>query len=455
MADDAPDTPAPLALPGRSLLLLTLAAFLVRVGFLLFAPACELRGDEPSWVALGTQELVPLSPLRNDLVFYPPLYPYFIALVSRAFGSLQAVLVVQAALGALLAPAVAKVGAMAFGRRAALVAGVFAAFHPDLVWFATRFWSETLFVVLLWWALERTLAADTGGSRRTAAVAGLLWGLAALTRELALYLVPLAALWMLRPRAGAASDGRSRPWPRPAALVAPALLLAATLLTIAPWTVRNAIVFRAFIPVSTMGGLNLWQGNTTLTHLQIYDVLAGIDGPVAQDRYCRRMAVETIAARQPRWLLEKLREQMPEFWKAGSEVLDHLVGREACGPLAARTLVPIELVLVLPYLALVALLVVGLARLRFTGGATLLLLLLLAYNAAHVVAYATTRFRLPVMPVVFLVAAAVVSGRAEGALAPLRGPRLALFLLLAAGASWLVAPGLEELVVWQRLTGRG
>jgi len=455
VADTADVRPPTGALSGRALLILTAAAFLVRAAFLLFAPACELRGDEPSWVALGTQELVPLSPLGNDLVFYPPLYPYFIALVSRATGSLQAVLVVQAALGALLAPAVANVGVAAFGRRTGLVAGVFAAFYPDLVWFATRFWSETLFVVLLWWAIERTLAADATGSRRTAAVAGLLWGLATLTRELSLYLVPLAALWMLRPRAEAASGGRSRPWPRPSALVAPALLLAVTLLTLAPWTLRNAIVFRAFIPVSTMGGLNLWQGNTTLTHLQIYDVLAGIDGPVAQDRYCRRMAIETIAARQPWWILEKLREQMPEFWKAGSEVLDHLVGREACGPLAARALVPIELVLVLPYLALVALLVVGLARLRFTGGATLLLLLLLAYNAAHVVAYATTRFRLPVMPVVFLVAAAVISGRAGGALAPLRGPRLALFLLLAAGASWLVAPGLEELVVWQRLTGRG
>lgn len=455
MAEPARDTPAALTLSDRPLLLLTAAAFLVRVGFLLLAPACELRGDEPSWVALGTQELVPLSPLRNDLVFYPPLYPYLIALVSRAFGSLQAVLVVQCAIGALLVPAVARAGALAFGRRSGLVAGALAACYPDLVWFATRFWSETLFVALLWWAIERTLAADASGSRRAAAVAGLAWGLATLTRELALYLVPLAALWLLRPRAAAASGSRRWLRPSPSALVAPALLFAATLLVIAPWTLRNALVFRAFIPVSTMGGLNLWQGNTTLTHLQIYDVLAGIDGAVAQDRYCRRMALETIAARQPGWIFEKLGEQMPEFWKAGSEVLDHLVGREACGPLATRTLVAIELLLVLPYLALFGLLVVGLARLRFSGHAALLLLLLVAYNAAHVVAYATTRFRLPVMPVVFLVAAALVGGRAQGALAPLGRRRLAAIVLLAVYAAWLVAPGLDELAAWRILTGRG
>jgi 4-amino-4-deoxy-L-arabinose transferase-like glycosyltransferase len=440
----------------RALLLLTTAAFLVRAAFLLLAPACEYAGDEPSWIALGTQELVPLSPLRNDLVFYPPLYPYFIALVWRATGSLPAVLWLQAAIGALLVPAVARVGSLAFGRRAGLVAAALAAFYPDLVWFATRFWSETLFIVLLWWAAERTLTADRTGSRRTAAAAGLLWALATLTRELALYLVPLAALWMLRPRA-AAPARKWFSWLRPprATLLTAATLVAASLLAIAPWTIRNAIVFRAFIPVSTMGGLNLWQGNTTLMHLQIYELLARIEGPVAQDRYCQKLAWQTISARQPTWILEKLAEQMPEFWKAGSEVLDHLVGREACGPLTTTALVPIELVLVLPYLALLVLFVAGLARLRFGAQAALLLLLLAAYNAAHVVAYATTRFRLPVMPVVFLVAAAVIAGRSEGSLRPLRGRRAVLLVLLVLVAAVLIAPGLGELAFWQLLTSRG
>jgi hypothetical protein len=71
------------------------------------------------------------------------------------------------------------------------------------------------------------------------------------------------------------------------------------------------------------------------------------------------------------------------------------------------------------------------------------------------VAYATTRFRLPVMPVVFLVAAALVAGRSEGALAPLGGRRLAALVLLAVYAGWLFAPGLDELAAWRILTGRG
>ena len=59
--------------------------------------------------------------------------------------------------------------------------------------------------------------------------------------------------------------------------------------------------------------------------------------------------------------------------------------------------------------------------------------------------YATTRFRLPVMPVAFMVAAALVVGRRDGSLAPLRGGRLALLAALALAAAASVAPGLREL----------
>ena len=436
---------------------LAAAALFVRAAYLVLEPRCALTGDEPSWIELGRQLARPaiaFSPLRSDLVFYPPVYPYFVGALFRRFGSMAAVLWVQVVLGALLVPVVGRAAARAFGPRASVLATAFTAFYPELVWYPAHYWSETVFLLLLWAAIERALAADATSSWRTAAAAGALFGLATLTRELALYLVPLVLLWMVRPWAvGATSVGTRIVLSRNRLVGAGALLLA-TVITIAPWTLRNAIVFRAFVPVSTMGGLNLWQGNTTLTHLQIYDLLAGIDGAVAQDRYCRRLAWETIAGRQPGWVFEKLAEQMPEFWKAGSEVLDHLVGRDACGPLAPPRLVVIELVLVLPYLAVLALALVGVVRLRFTPPAVLLLVLAAAYNAAHVAAYATTRFRLPVLPVLFMLAGALIVGRGDDSLAHLRGRRLALLALLALAAIAVLAPGMEELLTWRRLTGR-
>jgi hypothetical protein len=436
----------PDAVSPRALVVLTGAAFLARALYLLLEPRCELVGDETSWIAFSAVVVRHphwLSPFKNRLIFYPPAYEYFIALVRLAFHSLAAVQWAQVALGALLVPAIARSGGRAFSPRVGIVAAAMAALYPELLWYSAHFWSETLFLLFLWWAIERTLEADASGSTRVAALAGLLWGLSALTRELSLYLVPIAALWLLRPARGFR--------PAAGALVRASALVLALVLSVAPWTIRNAIRYRAFIPISTMGGLNLWQGNTTITHLQIYDEVDRIDGPVAQDRFCRRMAWRAIRNQQPYWILAKLESQMPEFWKASAEVLDHLAGREACGPLPARTLAALEVAFVGPYLVLLGFFVVGLARLRPGAGGWLLLVLLAAYNLAHVVAYATTRFRVPILPIVFMVAAAAVVGER---LAPLREWRVVLLVLLVAIALAVVGPGLTGLVTWSLLTGR-
>jgi hypothetical protein len=431
----------------RTLVLLTVVAFAVRVAALLLEPHCPPTGDESTWLALGLNELGRpnrgLSPLRNRLIFYPPLYPYFIAILHRGFSTLVGILWVQAALGALLVPAVGRAGRMAFGAKVGLVAAALTAVYPDFVWFSVHFWSETLFVVLLWWALEQTLRADESGSRTAATAAGVLFGLTTLTRELALYLAPLAAFWLLRGRLLGVARA-----PRPGGFARAAVFVSCLLLTLAPWTIRNALVFHAFIPVSTMGASNLWQGNVPLTHLEVHATLGDASGPVERDRLARRLAWEAIRSRQPFWILEKLAGQMPEFWKAGSEIHDHYLGRRSCGAIAPATALALEALVVGPYLVLLGLSLIGLARLRIVAGAVLLLVMLAAYNLAHVIAYATPRFRLPFLPVVFLLAALALVTPREGVRAPLRGWRVAGLVVLAALVALVLSANLDELVIW-------
>ncbi len=433
--------------------MLTLVAFAVRAAALLLEPHCPPTGDEPTWLALGLRELGRpnrgLSPLRSRLIFYPPLYPYFIAIVHRVFGTLTGILWVQAALGALLAPAVGRAGRIAFGAKVGLVAAAFVAVYPDFVWFAVHFWSETLFVVLLWWALEEVLRADDRGRRTAAAAAGVLFGLSTLTRELALYLAPLAALWLLRDRLPGVRSAL-----RPGAVGRAVVFVACLIATLAPWTIRNVIVFHAFIPVSTMGGSNLWQGNVPITHLEVHARLGRVSDPVQRDRLARRLAWEAIRARQPFWIIEKLRGQMPEFWKADSEILDHYVGRRACGPVTPSAALALEALVVSPYLVLLGLSLVGLARLRLVAGAVLLLMMLAAYNLAHVIALATTRYRLPILPVVFLLAALALVAPREGVRAPLRGWRIVGLVGLALLAALVVLADFDETVIWSVLAGR-
>jgi hypothetical protein len=291
----------------KGLLIATLAGLLVRAAFLLLEPPVERMGDEPSWIAHGVHGLVelnhPLSPFSPRILFYPPLYPYFIAVPYRLSGRLTSVLWLQVLVGALLFPAVGLLGARCFSPRTGLVTAAVVAVYPELVWFAAHFWSETLFLTLLFWGLERTTAADDArdGPARTVAAfaAGLILGFAALTRETALPVAALAAAWLAWPRSGRSG------W-RPGAV-----LLLATLLVVTPWTLRNWRVFGAFVPISTYGALNLWLGNTEADRDEVYRLSDSVEGPIAQYRLAREEARKAIARRQPAWILEKTVSELP------------------------------------------------------------------------------------------------------------------------------------------------
>jgi len=391
---------------GRRLALLTLAALVVRLAFVLLEPATHPVGDERTWTdwALNLcSARVHFSPLRIHLIFYPPVYPYFLAVLYGLTGTFETARWTQAALGALLVPAVGLAGARAFSPRAGLWAAAVAALYPELVWFSVHFWSETVFMVLLWWGIERLLAADAADGPGRAVAAGALWGLAILTRETVLYFVPLAALWLAtRPGSGAR--------------VRAAAFLAASLLVVAPWTYRNWLEFHAFVPVSTAGGQNLFQGNALIERDKTYEMVDAVQGRVAQYRYAMRMGLQAIRDRQPWWIFEKLRDEMPRFWEADSLVLVH-IKRGAYGPVAPALAVGVAVVVLAPYVGVLALAALGATRLRWSRPTVLLVALLGYYNLLHVVTHGFARYRLPVMPVVFLVAGVGWTAWREGELA--------------------------------------
>lgn len=417
----------------RKLWLLALLGLAVRAGFLLLEPATHPIADERTWTNWAVENLVTekvrFSPFRTRMIFYPPLYPYFIAVPYALFGTLAAVKWAQVVVSALLVPALGRVATRVFGEPAGVAAAALAACYPDLVWFSVHFWSETLFLFFLWWAFERLLAADARASLLDAGVAGVLWGLGVLTRETGLYLTPLVALWLgWRAAAGGTRRG--------------AAFLVAALLTVAPWTYRNWVVFQAFVPVSTAGGLNLYQGNAPLTRQQVYDEYEAVHGRVEQYRWARQKGIEVILERQPWWLFEKLRDEMPRFWEADGLALIH-IQRGAYGPVTPAARVAAWLVVVLPYLAVLGFFVLGLAALRPDRRVLLLLGFAVLYNLLHVVTHGFARYRLPVMPVVFACAAWAFSEWRAGRTPSLSPPRRALAVVLAAAFGATLLPSLR------------
>jgi 4-amino-4-deoxy-L-arabinose transferase-like glycosyltransferase len=102
-----------------------------------------------------------------------------------------------------------------------VVAAAFVAFDPVSTWYAAHFWAEPVFVLLLWFGIERVMAGDATGRLLPIATGGFAIGIAALTREPALYVLPLVAAWV----------GLGR---RKRSLLQAGLLLAVALLTVAP-----------------------------------------------------------------------------------------------------------------------------------------------------------------------------------------------------------------------------
>jgi Dolichyl-phosphate-mannose-protein mannosyltransferase len=403
--------------PLRKAVLLFVAAFAARAAFVVLEPPTRRVDDEPVWITLGREVAAAgFSPVRYAQVFHPPLYPYFVGALSTAFGSLDAVKWAQALMGASLAPLLFLLGTRAYGERVGLAAGALSAFYPELVWYCAHFWSEILFMTLLWWAFERLRASD-GGSVGAAAGAGVLWGLATLTRETVLFFLPLAAWWLARGRASG---------PRRAG----AFVLAAVAV-IAPWTARNAIVTGAFVPVATRGSFNVWLANTLRPWDEVYREHHAVEGgPIAQERHARREAQKAVLERQPRWLFDKAVHETKAFWGVNDQIVVHLE-RRAYKRLPVETNRLVAAVTVVPYLVVLVLAVPALAAARSSRASVLLLGFLLFSLVLHVVAFASPRFRLPVLPVLFLLAGQTL---ARGLVPTLRGlsrPRRAAGVLVA------------------------
>jgi hypothetical protein len=414
--------------PGlRTAAVLFTAAFAARAVLVLLEPPSRRVDDEPVWIALGQEVAAAgFSPLAFRQVFHPPLYPYVVGALGSAFGGLEAVKWAEAFIGALLAPIVFFLGARWLGERAGLFAGAAAALYPELVWYCAHFWSEIVFVTLLWWAFERLLASENG-SAGVAAVAGLLWGLAVLTRETVLFFVPLAAWWLFR---GSASGKRR----------AGAFLLAGAGV-IVPWTARNYAVTGALVPVATRGSFNLWLGNTLLPWDEVYrEHHATEGGPIAQERHDRQEALRAIVDRQPRWFFDKLVAESRAFWAVNDQIVVHLE-RRAYKRLSLATNRLVAALTVIPYLAVLALAIPALAALRADRASVLLAGFLLFTLALHVAAFGSPRFRMSVLPVLFLFAAQtldrglVASWRALTAGRRAAAAILAVLLALAVGVS--------------------
>jgi len=187
---------------------------------------------------------------RHPTAFVPPLYPFFLAGCYGLFGAHPLIVkILQAVLGGLLPWPVYKMGRLLGGERTALPAAAVTAVYPELVVMTGYLYTETFFILLVCMFFLHLLKAFRTGRTADWVLAGAVFGFGMLVRNLLFFFPFFLLFFCLAVRALRA---------RIKGLLLMSLVGYALLV---PWTVRNALVFHRFIPVSTSGSLEFWVGS--------------------------------------------------------------------------------------------------------------------------------------------------------------------------------------------------
>jgi tetratricopeptide (TPR) repeat protein len=375
--------------------------------------------------------------LPSGALTFNPLYPFFLAAVFRLFGEgLLAPRIVQVVLGLLTIVLIYVAGVrLAGGRRkgtlspnvVSLSAMAMAVLYPQFVLYEGMLLGTTLEIFLLTASFALALAMDEDlrgeqtlavGSKRMptwlgGGILGAMCGAGALGRpNLFLPLVAGLPLWFL------ARNWRRRLWLAPAIGFA----LGAALFLLPP-TVYNAKSTGRFVPVTAHGGINFYVGNRPGT-VGVYqppdDMRGEMRGLIADARsraeretgrtmtdaetsdYYMEKALTDIERDPARWLV-LLGRKLVLFWnKIEVHDMPEVLYFQDSLPLFKFPFLPFSVIGPLGLVGFVVLLRGGRNRsivCLFLGTATLSVLLF----------YANSRYRLPVVPVVILLAALFIA----------------------------------------------
>ncbi len=203
--------------------------------------------------------------------FRAPLYYYLLGWLYALFGpSLAVARAAGCVLGAATCSLIAWLGMELDGRKTGVLAGLLAAFYWPFIHFDGLLLTvglETFLGLLLLLLLMRAAAR---GSPFLFVLAGIAWGLAAITRPTILAFAPAVVLWswMARRRLAVGFPGpkgrRLEPPGRNAAaavLRSTALVFAGAAIVILPVTIRNRAVGGEWVLIASYGGVNFYIGN--------------------------------------------------------------------------------------------------------------------------------------------------------------------------------------------------
>lgn len=191
--------------------------------------------------------------LFKDAIYLEPLYPFILAAIYKIFThSLIAVAVLQAAIDTLTGLMLYFISLRIFNKKAIGLSAFFIYSCYAVSIFYTAFILDvTLSIFLVVSSVLATLYAQGGRENWRWYLAGFIWGLAILVRANVLLIMPFILIWIFVRNGNGKFGGAIR-----------CALLAAGLLTAAlPFSLRNYAIAGNFSPLAANGGINFYMGN--------------------------------------------------------------------------------------------------------------------------------------------------------------------------------------------------
>lgn len=379
-------------------------------------PAGELiLGDEATYLR-GARILAEQGRFEDWEFVRPPGYFAFLAAFALSFeGWVRAAKVAQCVLGTLAALPAFLVARRVVGPRAALASAAFVLFDPTLIAYCHMLWPETVYLLLV----SAVFACGLPTGLTGAAALGALSGACMLFKPVfGLYPLCLAAGWLL-----------ALPAAQAARRVAAFALVAAALL--APWVLRNQLLYGPGVLIDNTASYNLWIANDPRPPMGVLDEWVALPAdPALRARVARQRAWAAISAEPARfaahWATRVANLWGPEYFVLRNAIFG------SYGEVERATVVALFWTLNLPWIATLALAAAGARRAWRHPELRLLLAHAALFTGVVATLFTSTRFRMP-----FALPLAVCAGIASSALAQRRLER----------RDWLAGLGVAALLL--------
>jgi tetratricopeptide (TPR) repeat protein len=217
--------------------------------------------------------------LEKGVLYKPPLYPYFLALVYAVFGHnlfISRLVQIFIALAAYIL--VYRLAAIYFDRTVARIALVGTVFYGTFIYFEGELEIVVLVVTLNLLLLFLVTGNLLQSTRPRWLFTGIVLGFSALARPTLLLFIPFVLLWLFivfRQQGVIKKFAESS-----------LFFLLGTVLIISPVTIRNSMLGEKFVPISSNAGINFYIGNNPN-----YDETTSIQPGIVWERLTREPSV--------------------------------------------------------------------------------------------------------------------------------------------------------------------